>query len=97
MVSRGSTGLRTMSADSIKTASTSSRHSAIGCRLKAASSKEDIRASVSKEARDRIAEQMVSDFAGFMTMTFEEKLMLLHKYVRKITATQTDGRCDAEF
>ena len=64
---------------------------------KAASIQEDIDASVSDELKERMAEQMAEDFAGFATMPHERQTMLTEKYIRKITATKDEVADDVKL
>ena len=64
---------------------------------KAASIQEDIDASVSDELKERMAEQMAEDFAGFATMPHDRQTMLMEKYIRKITATKDEVADDVKL
>ena len=66
------------------------RHTIKSLETKAASIQEDISASLSDDSIDRMAEQMASEFAGFSAMEFDRQVMLMHKYIRKITAKKND-------
>ena len=64
---------------------------------RAASIQEDIDASVSDELKERMAEQMAEDFAGFATMPHDRQTMLMEKYIRKITATKDEVADDVKL
>ena len=64
---------------------------------KAASIQEDIDASVSDELKEQMAEQMAEDFAGFATMPLDRQVMLMNKYIRKITATKNEVTDDVRL
>jgi hypothetical protein len=40
---------------------------------------------------------MAHDFAGFSTMSFDRQLMLMNKYIRKITATKNEVTDDVKL
>lgn len=73
------------------------RRSIKSLETKAASIQEDIDASVSDELKERMAEQMAADFAGFATMSFDRQVMLMNKYIRKITATKDEVADDVKL
>jgi hypothetical protein len=65
--------------------------------MKAASIQEDISASVSDALKEQMAEQMASEFSGFASMDHDRQVMLMEKYIRKITATKNEVTEDVKL